>query len=124
MRRDLRERIGAACERIGGPPAVVEVERRAVVDQPELLVPRQEIRIAWRAIDVGHERIEQEDARRGRGVRQGIGDERLLALTGATELHDVHPEIVAFDERRDRAALAKGQHVTSGADGAEHGARV
>ena len=41
-----------------GAPAVVEVERGAVVDHPEVAVPEQEVGVAPRAVDVGGEGVE------------------------------------------------------------------
>ena len=56
-------------------PVVVEVERRAVVDQPELAVPDQQVGVARRAVDVGDEGVEPDDARGELGV--GLRGERV-----------------------------------------------
>jgi hypothetical protein len=49
---------GGVGEAIGVGPVVVKVERRAVVDEVELTVPVQEIRVASGAVDVQDESIE------------------------------------------------------------------
>lgn len=178
----LDERIVGALERPLRVEAVVEVERRAVVDEPGAFVPDQQIGVPGGAVDVGDEGIEEHDLRRrqrvgarardgivgdaarqvveaqvqaraavegvedlrvrlGRGertveldeddlghreahcprdlARQELGDQRLLALAGAAQLHDVEAEIVAFDERGDRAAFFERHHVARGRDGAD-----
>ena len=79
---DLGEgRAGAGFD-IG--PGVLEVERGAVVDQPELAVPDQQVRVARGAVDVGGQGIEPDDAGgevgvdevlHGDGVGQGAGQE-------------------------------------------------
>lgn len=59
-------------------PAVVEVQRGAVVDQPQPAVPDQQVRIAPAAVDVGGEGVQPEDAgslRRVGGVA-GVPAER------------------------------------------------
>ena len=57
---------GCAANRAGSVdaagPAVVEVERGAVVDHPEVAVPDQEVGVAPRPVDVGGEGVEPEDA--------------------------------------------------------------
>ena len=73
-------RTGAARARA---PArrVVEVERRAVVDQPEPAVPEEQVRVLRGAVDVRHERVEPDDRGRelGRGRRPGRRAERQRA---------------------------------------------
>ena len=44
-------------------PRVVEVERGAVVDAPQVPVPHEQVRVAPGAVDVGRERVEPEHAR-------------------------------------------------------------
>ena len=58
-------------------PVVVEVQRCAVVYEPEFAVPDQEVRVARGTIHVGHERVEPEDA--GGEVRVGLSYERVEA---------------------------------------------
>jgi len=165
---------------------MMEVERRAVVDEPELAVPDQHVGVARRSIEVGDESVEPDDARRELGVglpgerverdragqvverqveaaaavvgagagpdqvldlgvglgarevgvdrreddlrhRQAeraadlagdeLGDERARSLPGAAELEDVEAVVVAFDDRRQRAALAQRRHVADRAHG-------
>ncbi len=56
---DQRERlVGVLC---GVQTAVVEVQRGAVVDQPQPVVPEQQVGVARGAIDVGGERVEPHD---------------------------------------------------------------
>ena len=47
---------------------VVAVERGAVVDQPDAPVPDQQVRVARRAVDVEHERVEPHDLGRKRRI--------------------------------------------------------
>src|SRR5262249_33219016 len=61
---DLRER-GAAARRTRRPP-MLEVERRAVIDEVQAAVPPQEVRVPRGAVDVGHQRVEPDDLRRER----------------------------------------------------------
>src|SRR5687767_12958435 len=42
---------------------MMKVQRRSVVDQPERIVPQQEVRIACSAIDVASKCVEPDDAR-------------------------------------------------------------
>ena len=48
---------------------VVEVERGAVVDQPQPAVPEQQVRVLRGAVDVRHERVEPDDV----GGELGVG---------------------------------------------------
>ena len=63
-----------ACGLQGRPvprrPVVVEVQRCPVVYEPETIVPDQEVRVAWGAVDVGHQGIEPDDARGEVGIRR------------------------------------------------------
>ena len=56
---DRRERA----QRLGGRvlPRVLQVERGAVVDQPQPAVPEQQVGVLRRAVDVGRERVEPDD---------------------------------------------------------------
>ena len=76
--RDVAQDVGAGVEGLRGEPlrvrrparpAVVEVERGAVVDEPRVAVPDQEVGVAPRAVDVGGEGVEPQDV--GRGVGRG-----------------------------------------------------
>ena len=64
---DAGERIG--CPREIAVPRMVEVQRGTVVDEPELAMPDQQVRVARGAIDVAHERVEPDDRRGERGIR-------------------------------------------------------
>src|SRR5215212_3042958 len=44
-------------------PAMLGIDRGPMIDQPELAMPEQEIRIARGAIDIGKECIEPDDVR-------------------------------------------------------------
>ena len=59
---DVRERVMAAFERV--VPCVVEVQCRAMVNQPEASVPHQNVRVAGRAVYVGNIGIKPYDGRR------------------------------------------------------------
>ena len=56
-----------------GVSGVVEVQRGAVVDQPEAVVPPEEVRVLRRAIDVRHERVEPDDVGGEVGIGGGAG---------------------------------------------------
>ncbi|MNT20103.1 hypothetical protein D3C72_1554000 [compost metagenome] len=58
---DQHEGLLAGIAGVG--PVVMEVHRRAVVDQIQLAVPHHQVRIARGAVDVAGERIEPDDAR-------------------------------------------------------------
>ena len=73
---DRRERALRLGRRV--LPGVLEVERRAVVDQPDAAVPEQQVRVLRRAVDVRRQRVEPDDVggelrvgrrRRRRGCR-------------------------------------------------------
>ncbi len=157
--------VHGVCER---PLSVQAEEGRPVVDQPRPPVPDQQVRVAVRAVDVGHEGVEPDDVggeagidralerkREGQRARQEVhaevragarveqlldvgiglgashldgdlddrevgdeqpepsrelarddlGDERRLALSGSSELRDVHAVVRRLDEAGHRAAL-------------------
>ena len=64
------EGLGGEAGGVGpaGRPGVVEVQRGAVVDEPRGAVPDQQVGVAPRAVDVGRERVEPQDAGRQRAV--------------------------------------------------------
>ena len=74
LRRPTRRRGSSTWSRIAGngrrgdrqrvAGAVVHVQRGAVVDQPQVAVPAQQVRVARRAVDVLHQRVEPHDRRR------------------------------------------------------------
>ena len=68
----------ASADGAGATPAVMEVQRRTVVDQPQLAVPDQQIRVTPAAIDVGGERVQPEhpDGLLGRHRHVGVPAER------------------------------------------------
>jgi len=70
----LGEGIAAAFQRVRGAPAVVEIQRRSMIDEPEPSVPAEQVGVARRAVDVGDEGVEEHDARGRDGVRQGAHD--------------------------------------------------
>ena len=49
-------------------PGMVEVERRAVVDEPELAMPDQHVGVARGPVEVGDEGVEPDDARGELGI--------------------------------------------------------
>ena len=65
--------------------------------------------------ELGHRQAER--ARQLAGDH--LGDERLRALAGAAELHDVQAVVVGLDEAGQRAALAQRRHVARGGDAAQ-----
>ena len=66
-------RKGAARVRRRAVPAMVEIQRRAVVDQPGVSMPDQQVRIPEAAIDIAHERVEPDDFR-CQGTRYALRD--------------------------------------------------
>ncbi len=61
---DREARSGARGNRLEiVAPAMLGVDRGSMVDQPELAMPEQQVRIARGAIDIGEERIEPDDVR-------------------------------------------------------------
>ena len=66
MVADQRKRIQR--RRRIAEPGVVEVERRAVVDEPELAMPDQHVGVARGPVEVGHEGVEPDDARGELGI--------------------------------------------------------
>ena len=76
-------------------PRVVEVERGAVVDQPEVAVPDQQVGVAPAAVDVGDERVQPE---RPRGD-VGRDLERRVEAEGAGQEVDAQVEAQAGVEQ-------------------------
>ena len=66
---DLHERTPRVLGRV--PPGVVDVERRAVVDEVEPPVPDEEVGVPGRPVHVRHERVEPDDVRGQVRVRRG-----------------------------------------------------
>ena len=60
--------IGSCARQRQRPVGVLAKERRAVVDQPDLLVPDEQVGVAVRAVDVRDERVEPDDVGGERGV--------------------------------------------------------
>lgn len=56
----------------------------------------------------GHQPGHPESEPAGQFAADDLGDERLAALSGAGELHDVQTEVVGLDESRQGAALTQG----------------
>ncbi len=71
----LDRREGIARTLVELARCMVEVERGAVIDQPEPVVPDEHVGVARRAVEVAHERVEPDDARRELGV--GLPRERI-----------------------------------------------
>jgi hypothetical protein len=78
------------------PPGVVDVERRAVVDQPRRPVPDEDVRVLRRAVRVCHQPVEPDDVgcqlgrrerpdRRVEGERPGQEVERDVRPGGARD---------------------------------------
>ena len=63
--------LGECARRLLGrpEPCVLEVEGRAVVDQPHLLMPDEQVRVGGGAVDVGDQGIEPDDV----GCELGVG---------------------------------------------------
>ena len=87
--RDDRERLHRIHRRI--PVAMVEEQRRAVVDQPQPLVPDEQVRVARRAVDVRDQRVEPHDRRRLLGTRLEAGRRRVRQRAG----QEVEPDVDA-----------------------------
>ena len=113
---------------------MVEVERRAVVDEPEPVVPEQQVRVLGRAIDVRHERVEPDDVGRepgiGRGARRRAerkrGREEVDAEVRARARHEEVLDLgvrlrpsehrVELDEREPRHEEPEGPRELAGDD--------
>jgi hypothetical protein len=67
-------------------PIVMKIERRAVIDEVQRLVPAQQIRIAGGAVHVGHEGVEPHRGGRQFGVR-GIARGRVEHHGAGQEVH-------------------------------------
>jgi hypothetical protein len=78
-----------AVEPIVRSPPVLEVERGAVVDEPEPLVPLEQVGVPRGAVDVRDERVEEHDARSGRRVGREAGDR----IEGDAAGQVVEPEV-------------------------------
>ena len=76
---------------------VVEVQRRAVVDQPQPVVPEQEVRVLGGAVDVRHERVEPDDVGREHAVDVDI--RRRAERQRARQEVDAEIEPGACDEQ-------------------------
>ena len=70
---------------VGRGPVVVEVQRRAVIDEPDVAVPDQEVRVAPGAVDVLHERVEPEHL--AGELRLGRPAQRVEAERAGQEVH-------------------------------------
>ena len=75
MLLDQRKRVERAIGGVDPPRHMVEVQARAVIDQPQLAVPDEQVGIAHRPIDVADVGIEPHQPRRDIGV--GRVDERI-----------------------------------------------
>ena len=89
MLGDQRERAIGMRLRVEAP--VVEVERGAVVDQPQPVVPDQQVRVARGAVDVRGERVEPHDV----GRQAGIGAPRPARRVGQRAGQEVHAQVRA-----------------------------
>jgi hypothetical protein len=70
MRTKVKEFKGRRVAQARGRVFVMEIQRCPVVNEPEAIVPDQEIRVARGAVDVGHQGVEPDDARGEAGIRR------------------------------------------------------
>ena len=82
---DGGEALPGARDRIAG--RVVHVQRRPVVDQPQAVVPAQQVGVARRAVHVEHEGVEPDDVGGQLGLWRELRRERQRAG------QEVHPEV-------------------------------
>ncbi len=85
----LRERAHRVGDRVA--PRVVDVQGRPVVDEPEPMVPDQEVRIPRRAVHVGHERVEPDHVGGHVRVRHEPGSRVEAERAGEEVEADVEP---------------------------------
>ena len=98
-----------------------EVERRvdaaAGLQSPGSLGPARRPRAA---VDLDEHDLRDAQAQRARDLADDhLGDQRLRALPGAAELHDVEAVVVGLHQAGDRAAFAQRDDVARGAHGAQ-----
>ncbi len=74
-------------------PGVVDVQRRAVVDQPWPAVPHEQVRVLRRSVRVGHEGIEPDDV--GGEVRVDPSGPWPRRVERQRARQEVHPEVQA-----------------------------
>lgn len=60
---------GTQCRLFPTAPGVMEIERRTLVNQPQLTVPQQHVRVSSCAVDVREESVEPDEP----GGRQRVG---------------------------------------------------
>ncbi len=170
----------------GARPVVVPDHGGAVVDEPQAVVPDQQVGVAPGAVDIVDQRVEPDHTAGLHGVdlegervetegtgqevhaevepaagleerlhlgvglaaaddrvqldpgqlrhaqpqpaaelpADHLGDQRLAALAGAGEFHDIGPEIVRLDDAGERAALTQGRDVAGRRDFGEHRPRL
>ena len=72
-------------------PGMVHVERGAVIDHPEFVMPDEQVRILGRAIDVHDERVEPDD----RGGQRSIDTARASGLVGDRPRQVIEREVQA-----------------------------
>src|SRR5690606_35829805 len=77
---------------------MVEIERGAVVDHPELILPHQQVHVARRAVDIGDQRVEPDDGRcqfrRHPGVHCRVERERARQVSQPEIGPDAAPQDV------------------------------
>ncbi len=94
-----------------------EVEPRARLERNAQL--RVGLAGRERSIELDQSEVGDEEARRTRELaRHQLGDERLVALPSATQLHHVETKIVRLHEGRHGAALTKRKDIADGPDAA------
>jgi hypothetical protein len=67
-------------------PIVMKIERRAVVNQPQLLFPNQQVDIARRAIHIGHIGVKPDNLRRKARVRRRL-HQGVIGKGGGQKAH-------------------------------------
>jgi hypothetical protein len=94
-----------------GLQTMVKIQRSAVVDEPGLAVPEQEIRISWRPIDARHERIQQHDARGLEGIDHVPGAARhpWIERDAARQVVEAEVQPGAPIERRENLGIGLGR---------------
>jgi len=92
-------------------PGMMEIERGAMVDEPEAPVPHQQVRVARRAIDVGYISVEPDDF--GGEVRLGLLDNRVECDRAGQV---VKAQVLALDPEKRLIRLSMKQLVPTGLD--------
>ena len=95
------------------PPGVVDVQRRAVVDEPGPAMPHQQVRVLRGAIRVGDQRVQPHDVRRERRIDDRAG-RRRGRVEGQRAGQEVHAQVAPRARANEVVDLLVGLCVAEG----------